>query len=427
MFLASSQNTKLATSNMGNKNVRAKAPSPTNGLSKEAPGAVQQMSGLPFRSYQTGTLNPGKFDLSGSTSKIQPFPASSSKNPLSARSVAFSPSTSNHINHCMESPAAKRVKNVLATRPLAPRLLRYSPHGSISQTTSSKHTETTLSRPTSKTTSTAVTTPFIADTAPSSHEIKTIRTFVTRADKSKKDVIITFSGISHNVVRVKQMCPPSGASYYVNTDEFLPGNYNFVDTLTKKTNKESIAFWTGNWVEIIVDINELNRDEGGKGKEHEEEVWKKQIGTVEMMNKLGPDFIKYTRTIIISIQFPQPANHRAPNKVTNVTKAQQESPAYQAIQNIANMLKEFQSLRKLDIVLYTPAYTRNPLTLEQLNYALPFYELPFTGWELKWQNTYMSRPETVLGWPIMYLDIERGKIDREIERAMEEKMFARAR
>jgi hypothetical protein len=91
------------------------------------------------------------------------------------------------------------------------------------------------------------------------------------------------------------------------------------------------------------------------------------------------------------------------------------------------MLKEVQSLRKLDIVLHTPAYTRNPLTLEQLNYALPFYELPFTGWELKWQNTYMSRPETVLGWPIMYLDIERGKIDREIERAMEEKMFARAR
>jgi hypothetical protein len=409
---------------MGNKNVRAKAPSSTNELSKKAPGAVQQIAGLPFRSYQTGTLNTGKFDPSGSTSKIQPFPAPNSKKPLSAQSLAFVPSTSNHIKHSTESPAAERLKNLLATMPRAPHLPRYSPYGSIAQTTPSKHTETTLTTTYSKTTSTAVTTPIIADTAPSSHEVKTIRTFVTRADKSKKDVIITFSGITHNVVRVKQMCPPSGVSYFVNTDEFLPGNYNLVDALMKKTNKESIAFWTGNWVEIIVDINELNRDEGSKGKEHEDEILKKKIGAVEMMKKLGPDFIKYTRTVILSIQFPQPANLRAPNKITNLTKAQQESPAYQAIQNIANMLKEFQSLKKLDIVLHTPAHTRTPLTLEQLNYALPFYELPFTGWELKWQNTYMSRPETVLGWPIMYLDIERGKIEREIGRVMQEKVFS---
>ena len=114
------------------------------------------------------------------------------------------------------------------------------------------------------------------------------------------------------------------------------------------------------------------------------------------------------------------------------TKAQMETTAFKAVERVANKLKELTSLARLEIVLRTPAHTHPPISLEQLNYALPFYELPFTDWELKRQNTYMSRPEMVRGWPISYLDIERFKIDREIakavcekERALQEQAFVR--
>jgi hypothetical protein len=58
----------------------------------------------------------------------------------------------------------------------------------------------------------------------------------------------------------------------------------------------------------------------------------------------------------------------------------------------------------------TPSETRTPISLEQLNYLLPLYDLAFTNWEIRWQADFMSRSEPVRGWPVTYMDKEASKI-----------------
>jgi hypothetical protein len=104
-----------------------------------------------------------------------------------------------------------------------------------------------------------------------------------------------------------------------------------------------------------------------------------------------------------------------------------QTARYRGIQKVVDKMKHFTAIKKLDIVLHTPPNGTAPVSLEQLNHVLPFYELEFTRWGLLWQTSYMSRPETVCGWPITYLDKERFRIDsaaqREIESGVEEKVF----
>lgn len=197
--------------------------------------------------------------------------------------------------------------------------------------------------------------------------------------------------------------------------------------------KERSAFWTSKWVEIIVDVGSFDDTSSYWGYTDEElsELCDKNIlKNVSAMNQLGPEFAASTRTVFITVRFPEESATKAPEYLTQTLPQLMKSRAYRAMQSICDKLKEFTSLQRLEIVLCTQAHARNPVALPQLHFALPFYELQFTKWQLKWQNSYMSHPELVRGWPITHLDIERSKIDRELARAQQEKerekVFVRA-
>ena len=55
----------------------------------------------------------------------------------------------------------------------------------------------------------------------------------------------------------------------------------------------------------------------------------------------------------------------------------------------------------------------SPLCLEQINFFLPFFDLEFQDWETKWQASFMTRAESISGWPLNYLDRERYKVQLE--------------
>jgi hypothetical protein len=40
-----------------------------------------------------------------------------------------------------------------------------------------------------------------------------------------------------------------------------------------------------------------------------------------------------------------------------------------------------------------------------------FFDSSFEDWEMKWQASFMSRPETITAWPLAYLDRERHKVN----------------
>lgn len=392
--------------------------------SSTTPGT--KTSPLPFLSYQTGTLHSDNFEASGSTEKTA---TTNSKKRLSGASPAFVPSNKTDGSAPAETKTLKKLMDLLATFPKNSHHDR-AKNGKMSTIS---HSEGILATPTDRSVNTGITSTTATECK---GEAKMVNHFLTRADKSKKDVIIDHCTVWHNVVRLLEYQYPSGATYYVPTEEFQPPNYIFERVHCQMRDKERIDFWTNNWVEIVVNIGEIGvcSDFWAKSaKDIEEDLLEHQVAIVNVMNRLGEGFTTYTRNVFVIIQFPDDNRESLPNKVNSCTKEQQDSPGYRAIQNIANKLKEFSSLARVEIILRTPAYSRNPISLEQLNYALPFYELPFTNWLLKWQNTFMSRPETVRGWPIAYLDIERGKIDREItkvmreqERALQEQIFVRA-
>ena len=384
---------------------------------------------LPFRSYQNGTLKTSNFEPSASTPNKIHATTNSTKR-LSATSAIFVPSKSTagntdagHTavgssaigNYPLDVPTLEKLKGLL-TPPKS-----HQHHRVMSLNTLTHGSETALTTPSDHSVYTAITSP----TYPVPSEgPKVVRTFTTRANKDQKDVIITHAYVNHNVVRLEELRDASGHSELRDTGTYARENYNFQVAISQKTVKQRVAFWTGNWVEIVLDIGQISASSNNcapTAKDIEDDLLKKQVGAVQVMNSLGSEFAAHTRTIFIAIHCPPESSYGENSYTNSCTKEQQESAGYRAIQNVANKLKGFTSLARLEIVLCTKAHSPTPVSLEQLNYALPFYELPFTHWQLKWQNTYMRRPEPIRGWPITYLDIERGRMDLDIARTLREK------
>lgn len=63
--------------------------------------------------------------------------------------------------------------------------------------------------------------------------------------------------------------------------------------------------------------------------------------------------------------------------------------------------------------------------MPQLHHVLPFYDLGFTDWDIKYLPENLSVPAKVQGWAVGQLDRERNKIIAERLRKVEEAVFVR--
>ncbi|KAM3068889.1 hypothetical protein ACMFMG_004063 [Clarireedia jacksonii] len=232
-----------------------------------------------------------------------------------------------------------------------------------------------------------------------------------RADKSLKDIIISRHGITHNII-------PNISS---------PSSCSLIDILRSMSGKEREEFWSWNWVEIGIDLNFKEGEAEGYEKLEKIKNYNMLIQNLEL---LGPEFKTSVQNMLINIIFPEPSPSTSSESPTtsNINATSHTTPEFMHLTELVTHLslsspplqslpspQPLSSLQTLTILLTVPNSSK-PLSLSQLTLLLPFYDLPFTSWTIKWRTSFMTRAEPVGGWPVHYLDKERNRLLRERER-----------
>jgi hypothetical protein len=254
-----------------------------------------------------------------------------------------------------------------------------------------------------------------------------------RVDPTKRDLIIAADGISRNRYHVDELQLVDGKH---SSQPNLPcKTTNVLSEIAEKGEAGKKKFWANHVVEIIVDLRGLlddtrtDKEDGGgqsvtadmNGKINQVVSLPTLIGQI---NKLGNDFFMYATCVAVNIIFPPPcadALELAPARPYGPTGMPHDNsrgdfsivvntPGFQLLQMLVSKIDKCVSLECLEVIIQNPnASTTLPFTVEQLLYALPFYDLRYEYWTLKWQGNYMSAPTEVGRFPIVLLDKERNK------------------
>lgn len=274
--------------------------------------------------------------------------------------------------------------------------------GSSSLVTPTKTNETPLSTPS----------PIVLPTGP-----RPGNPHFGRADKKKKDIIITQIGIIRNSARITERFTENGYPYkHTCADEFKPGVYDVASVVGKMPAKDRGEFWEKNWIEIEVDFRSEEEIAGTNTQGDGQETSPKDYDTLlNYIDYLGPDFAAHAKYIFVNILFPSIADTNQ-SKVNSSVLTCQQTREFQHIERLVAKLQCFPNIKRLDVILQTPSNTKKPLSIPQLNLVLPFYDLGFTNWNIKWKTSFMTKAEPVGGWPVHYLDKERSRLLRERER-----------
>jgi hypothetical protein len=282
-----SLNSNVSPKTTPSKHIRAKSEdetSNTSGVQENSVVSVQDGAEaedrptmtLPFRSYMSGTLLTENFQPSTSTAGgLEPFPPSQPDQKPNPTAKAFVPRShagfyatrtpSSRRSHqsssasSQDSPGLSRLQELIASFPLPPGTPQ-----------SHRTVRSAFTTPVKDSPYTAVSTPSSTGRNSSPVPAKPVRTFLARADRSKKDIVVSSLGIIHNIERITEGYLPSGHPYRTSSEEFNPENYDFLKAL-QKMGEERKAFWENNWVEIIVDFWEIgepavSKDDAGTKK-----------------------------------------------------------------------------------------------------------------------------------------------------------------
>ncbi|KAF7921324.1 hypothetical protein EAE99_007632 [Botrytis elliptica] len=274
--------------------------------------------------------------------------------------------------------------------------------GSSSFATPTKKNETPLSTPS----------PVVLPTGP-----RPVKPRFGRADKKKKDIIITQLGVIRNFARITERYTENGYPYkHACADEFQPDVYEVAEIVSKMPTKDRGEFWEKNWIEIEVDFRSEEEITGTNAQVAGQEESPKDYDTLlNYIDCLGPEFAAHAKYIFVNILFPSIADTYQ-SKANSSVQACQQTREFQHIERLVAKLQLFPNIKRLDIILQTPSNTKKPLSIPQLNLVLPFYDLGFTNWNIKWKTSFMTKAEPVGGWPVHYLDKERNRLLRERER-----------
>jgi hypothetical protein len=303
------------------------------------------------------------------------------------------------------------------------------------------------------------------------------RVYYQRAEKSKKDIIVTASGVTRNAVKVVEHFLPNGSPYHNYTPEFDGPEYNFVEEFKKMSVKEMVDLLANKQVEILVKLESYDREEKveivtmkkkrkgkkvqakegessqgvdgkGKGKEKEdatqvaEEGGAKATTIIDTINTLGPDFASNTKSLCVTLDFTSiPSSSPSSSEPTAIptgprgtpapwltTSPLSFGPAFASITSLVRALQAFTALKHMVINLRVlSAHNSRPISIPQLTLVLPFYDLGFTDWKVSYCTEFLTSSVPVREWdyPLKWLDRERNKILRERERKLEGAVFVR--
>ena len=252
------------------------------------------------------------------------------------------------------------------------------------------------------------------------HEIKlppqVPRTWTERAEPYKKDILISIDSITHNIHRMKADYDASGKECWQVVDDYNPERYDLVEAVKKLSENQKEAFWMQNWIGITVNFG--NRAETITESIEEAlnplyPITRFRRSILETLRKLGKETGMYEYALSIFITIICPLQNDPKENFKTLTKKQQRSPEFREVVDLAREMNKFTKINKMEVILMNVPGVRARLTIEQLNYALPFYDCNFENWSLMWQNEYMTQAESVQNWPITYLDREMYKVHQE--------------
>ncbi|CAG8973168.1 hypothetical protein HYALB_00008760 [Hymenoscyphus albidus] len=293
-----------------------------------------------------------------------------------------------------------------------------------------------------------------------------VRSYFTRKDKKLKDIVITHDGIYYNAIRIEEIHLPNGKVDRKEFNEFDPENgYDFLEALAKMTESERAQFFQDKYAEIVIGgpyLNAMEDDtEGiadyfkenekmdtpaaakffaslaadptgnakGKGKEVTPvTVDFIPLSVLDNVEKLGLDFKQNVRNLFVRIIFPprenqmfRPFSHPfidhpalAEAHIFRDDRGALDTgstPIFWHLTQLVWALNDFTSIGNLNITLETPASGNKPITLDELDHVLPFYDLEsFSRWQVWYTHNWMTHPERVSAWPMEQLASEWLKI-----------------
>lgn len=297
-----------------------------------------------------------------------------------------------------------------------------------------------------------------------SHQLATAptrppRTYYQRADKSKKDIIITASGAIRNSVKVVERYLPNGTPYHNYTPEFEAPNYDFIGDYQAMSTKEKADLLAIKQVEIVLKIDkhdeqekvkEVRTSKGGNAKGKGKKVDLKQImaeeaapkikalTVIDTINALGPDFAANTKNLSVTLDFlsipaPEQATTPIPTGPRAASPLSPNGPLilghnFVFVTNLVRTLQTFTGLKHMVVNLRVlSSHNPRPITISQLTLLLPFYDLGFTDWKVSYQPEFLTNSVPIRDhdYPLKWLDRERNKILREREKKLENAVFVR--
>jgi hypothetical protein len=299
------------------------------------------------------------------------------------------------------------------------------------------------------------------------------RTYYQRIEKSKKDIIITATGVTRNAVRVTERYLPNGTPYRNYLPEFNSPGYNFVADFNSMIHKAKAELLANKQVEIVVQLDGYDTDEKPekadnlkadsveeKGKGEKDTESSKSVDTnsqskewadpnqimieevtlscptvIDTIKALGQDFAANTRNLYVTLNFLSiPTTLETTSLVRTGPRVSPLSlnsplvlgPNFTFLTSLVKTLQAFTAIKHMVVNLRVhSSHNPRPITIPQLTLILPFYDLGFTDWKVSYQTEFLSTSVPVKDndYPLKWLDRERNKILREREKKLETAIF----
>ncbi|CZR56680.1 uncharacterized protein PAC_06569 [Phialocephala subalpina] len=278
--------------------------------------------------------------------------------------------------------------------------------------------------------------------SPPRFSARSMKVFHLRGDKTKKDVVVTANDVIRNRVQIHQRyLEPDGLPYDTVVNIYRPAVYNFLkDFHDNFTGQQKQEFLLKTTVEIRVEIPEdyenpniakekpkvtkvtVQANTMGKENETDESPKKYSFSTttsgertvLDTLNELGTEFANNTKNLTVTLVFPRDPTTTTLNTAINLAPVE-GAPVGCATFNFLDKLchyidDNFSAITNLTVCLRVPSNTRMPLSMPQLYYVLPFYDLKFTNWYLVYLPDNLTNALKVEGWCVGMLDRERDRV-----------------
>ncbi|KAG9244941.1 hypothetical protein BJ878DRAFT_541795 [Calycina marina] len=176
--------------------------------------------------------------------------------------------------------------------------------------------------------------------------------FIRRADQSSKDLVISANSVVFNRQRVCVNYDANGQIMFHNTNEFDPDKHDLINTLSHMSENDKENLWEKTWINIIVDygVDLETITEPVQGAPFS--ITRLQNSIVETLRYFDEEtgIYDYAKTIFFTIVCPHRNDRHVNFRASKF--AQQHTPEFREIVDLAREMNGFKNIEKLEVILH---------------------------------------------------------------------------